>query len=106
MSSTALKHFTSERASRFYEALDWRLLDHATGSGIIEPEECEHFARTRRLEPLENVRVVDDAVAAAFADVFRNLPHEQFYLLLGDVREGMGLSRWSADSPAGEEIRE
>jgi hypothetical protein len=54
--------------TKFMEALDWRLLDHVTGSLVLTETEYQEFKRTGSVGHLAGVRVVEDAVAASFQD--------------------------------------
>lgn len=56
---------------RFMAALDERLMDLVTcrdGDRMLTVSEYQRWERTRTLEHVRNVRVVQDAVAAAYQD--------------------------------------
>lgn len=81
---------TDADLKRFRAALDWRLLDHATGSGILSVEEYEHWQEFQRVEHINTVVVVEDAVAAAAQETLRNRPLWRYWFAYREARMYIG----------------
>ena len=86
-----------ETAKRFYEKLDWRLLNLCTcrdGDLLLTIEEYELWMKTHSLRHVGETRVVRDAVAASIQDAFRNFRTME---IVDTVYEHLGMPR-PADS--------
>lgn len=85
-----------ETAKRFYEKLDWRLLNLCTcrdGDLLLTIPEYELWAKTHSLSHVGETRVVRDAVAASIQDAFVDRTME----IVDKVYEHLGMPR-PADS--------
>jgi hypothetical protein len=93
-----MTHEELMRYRAFKEALDYRLLDHATGSSIISVEEYDRWKRTQSISHINTVRVVDDAVAASFQDTYRSLPRGSYWQTYRKVRDWIGATHLDLSS--------